>query len=153
MKSLGNISGFIKRMGLSRWQITFITAFLFIGIFHNFLANEDLIVCYEKSKIGILVPLSVCNSGLPAPIPYSANYIDKMSHYCKGCYYNKKEKTGERACPFNSFYWDFYDRNREKLERNPRIGMAYRLWNKMDSEKKEAILKQAHAYFEDIENL
>ncbi len=79
MKSLGNISGFIKRMGLSRWQITFITAFLFIGIFHNFLANEDLIVCYEKSKIGILVPLSVCNSGLPAPIPYSANYIDKFN--------------------------------------------------------------------------
>ncbi len=95
------------------------------------------------------------DGGIVGTKPYvsSANYIDKMSHYCKGCYYNKKEKTGERACPFNSFYWDFYDRNREKLERNPRIGMAYRLWNKMDSEKKEGILLQANTYLENIESL
>ncbi len=95
------------------------------------------------------------DGGIVGTKPYvsSANYIDKMSHYCKNCYYNKKEKTGDRACPFNSLYWDFYDRNRDKLEKNPRIGMAYRLWNKMDSDKKEAILLQAKKYLDDIENL
>ena len=95
------------------------------------------------------------DGGIVGTKPYvsSGNYIDKMSHYCKGCFYNKKEKTGDRACPFNSLYWDFYDRNRDKLERNPRIGMAYRLWNKMDGEKKEAILKQADFYLKNIEDL
>ncbi|MEO1259704.1 MAG: cryptochrome/photolyase family protein [Bacteroidota bacterium] len=95
------------------------------------------------------------DGGIVGTKPYcsSANYIDKMSHYCKGCFYNKKEKTGERACPFNSLYWNFYDRNRDKLEKNPRIGMAYRLWNKMDSGKKEGILKRAQEVLERIDDL
>ncbi len=95
------------------------------------------------------------DGGIVGTKPYvsSANYIDKMSHYCKNCFYKKKEKTGEGACPFNSLYWDFYDRNKDKLEKNPRIGMAYRLWNKMDSKKKEDLLIQANHYLENIENL
>ncbi len=95
------------------------------------------------------------DGGIVGTKPYcsSANYIDKMSHYCNGCFYNKKEKTGEKACPFNSLYWDFYDRNRDKLEKNPRIGMAYRLWDKMDGGKKEEILKQAEAVLAGMEDL
>ncbi len=95
------------------------------------------------------------DGGLVGTKPYvsSANYIHKMSHYCNTCFYNKKEKTGEKACPFNSLYWDFYDRHRDKLEKNPRIGMAYRLWNKMEGEKKAAILEQAKKHLENIENL
>ena len=95
------------------------------------------------------------DGGIVGTKPYagSANYIDKMSHYCGTCYYKKKEKTGTKACPFNSLYWHFYDRNRAKLEKNPRIGMAYRIWDKMDSSKKEAILLQAEAYLENINSL
>ncbi len=92
------------------------------------------------------------DGGIVGTKPYagSANYIDKMSHYCGTCYYKKKEKTGAKACPFNSLYWHFYDRNRAKLEKNPRIGMAYRTWDKMDAQKKEGILLQAEAYLENI---
>ncbi len=95
------------------------------------------------------------DGGIVGTKPYvsSANYIDKMSHYCKGCYYNKKEKIGERSCPFNSLYWHFYDRHADQLERNPRIGMAYRLWNKMDEAKKEDILAQAEVHLQNIESL
>lgn len=95
------------------------------------------------------------DGGIIGTKPYcsSANYIDKMSHYCKGCFYNKKLKTGERACPFNSFYWNFYDRNRSLLEKNPRIGMAYRTWDRMKSVDKAAILEQAATYLEQIEDL
>lgn len=95
------------------------------------------------------------DGGIVGTKPYcsSANYIDKMSHYCKGCYYDKKAKTGERACPFNSLYWDFYDRNRDKLEKNPRIGMAYRTWDRMDGDKKAAILEQAADCLDRIETL
>lgn len=95
------------------------------------------------------------DGGIVGTKPYvsSANYIDKMSHYCKTCFYNKKEKIGTHACPFNSLYWHFYDRHRDKLEKNPRIGMAYRLWNKMDGEKRADILQQADTYLKNLENL
>ena len=95
------------------------------------------------------------DGGIVGTKPYvsSANYINKMSHYCKDCFYDKKVKVGERACPFNSLYWHFYDRHQDKLEKNPRIGMAYRLWNKMDSEKRVALLKQAGKYLENLESL
>lgn len=95
------------------------------------------------------------DGGIVGTKPYagSANYIDKMSHYCSTCFYKKKEKIGAKACPFNSLYWHFYFRNREKLERNPRIGMAYRLWDKMDLEKREGIIQQAEEYLEKIDSL
>ena len=73
------------------------------------------------------------DGGLLATKPYvsSAAYIDRMSDYCKGCHYDKKARVGERACPFNALYWDFYQRNAATLVNNPRIGMAYRQLEKM----------------------
>ena len=85
------------------------------------------------------------DGGIVGTKPYvgSANYIDKMSDYCSGCYYNKKEKLGERGCPFNSLYWDFYHRHTHKLERNPRIGMMYPTLRKMNPEDLGKILERA----------
>lgn len=95
------------------------------------------------------------DGGIVGTKPYvsSAAYMDKMSHYCKGCYYDKSKKTGDKACPFNSLYWNFYDRNAEKLSKNPRIGMMYNVWNKMKPEAKEDLLKQAKFYLENIDSL
>jgi len=95
------------------------------------------------------------DGGVVGTKPYvsSANYINKMSHYCKDCYYNPKKKVGERACPFNSLYWHFYARNEGLLKKNPRIGMAYRLWDKMDNEKQKELLDQAEAYLADLDAL
>ena len=95
------------------------------------------------------------DGGIVGTKPYvsSANYISKMGHYCKDCYYDKKAKTGPRACPFNSLYWHFYARNRGKLEKNPRIGMMYRVWDKMASEQQQELLDQAESYLEKIEAL
>jgi deoxyribodipyrimidine photolyase-related protein len=85
------------------------------------------------------------DGGLLATKPYvsSAAYIDRMSDYCKGCAYDKKQRLGESACPFNALYWDFYQRNADKLERNPRIGMAYRQLAKMPPEEVAALQAQA----------
>ena len=85
------------------------------------------------------------DGGLLATKPYvsSAAYIDRMSDYCKGCAYDKKQRLGESACPFNALYWDFYQRNASKLERNPRIGMAYRQLAKMPPEEVTALQAQA----------
>ena len=93
------------------------------------------------------------DGGIVGTKPYvsSANYIKKQGNYCAHCAYNPAKKIGEGACPFNSLYWHFYDRNREKLEKNPRIGMAYRTLAKMKN--KDEILAQAEKYLQEIENL
>ncbi|MFD2203667.1 cryptochrome/photolyase family protein [Shivajiella indica] len=93
------------------------------------------------------------DGGIVGTKPYvsSANYIDKMSDYCNGCFYSKSKKTGERACPFNSLYWHFYVRHEDKLAKNPRIGMVYRTWSKMKD--KEEILRQAEFYLSNIDDL
>jgi deoxyribodipyrimidine photolyase-related protein len=93
------------------------------------------------------------DGGIVGTKPYvsSANYIDKMSDYCQGCFYKKQEKVGDRACPFNSLYWHFYQRNSDLLSKNPRIGMMYKTWERMKDKK--SILAQAESYLENLEYL
>ena len=95
------------------------------------------------------------DGGIVGTKPYvsSASYIDKMSHYCGSCFYKKAVKTGDKACPFNSLYWNFYDKNEDKLGKNPRIGMMYNVWRKMKPDDKAALLEQADFYFKNINNL
>ena len=95
------------------------------------------------------------DGGIVGSKPYisSAAYIDKMSDYCKKCFYKSKEKTGENACPFNSLYWNFYDKNRELLSNNPRVGMMYKVWDKMSADQKSQILQQAEYYLQNLESL
>jgi deoxyribodipyrimidine photolyase-related protein len=85
------------------------------------------------------------DGGMLATKPYvsSAAYIDRMSDYCRGCHYDKKVRIGEKACPFNALYWDFYERHTSTLAKNPRIGMAYRQLDKMSVEEKQALREQA----------
>ena len=85
------------------------------------------------------------DGGLLATKPYvsSAAYIDRMSDYCKGCHYNKKLREGEKACPFNALYWDFFERNKEKLGNNFRLGMVYRNLEKMDDAALASLKAQA----------
>jgi deoxyribodipyrimidine photolyase-related protein len=88
------------------------------------------------------------DGGIVATKPYisSANYINKMSDYCGACRYDPRVKTGERACPFNSLYWDFLHRNRSRLEKNPRVAVMYRTWDRMDESSRKALIKQARRY-------
>jgi len=95
------------------------------------------------------------DGGLLATKPYvaSANYMAKMGDYCRNCYYDPKAKTGPRACPFNSLYWDFMERHRAVLSRNPRIGMIYKNWDRQPSEQRAATLERAAWIKEHIDEL
>ena len=88
------------------------------------------------------------DGGLLASKPYAASgkYIDRMSDYCTHCRYDVKESLGETACPFNALYWNFLAENRETLNRNPRLGMIYRTFDRMDGAKRAALRKKARAY-------
>ena len=95
------------------------------------------------------------DGGLIATKPYAASgsYINKMSDYCKDCHYSVKERFTEQACPFNSLYWHFMTRHSDKFSRNPRTAMAYRSWDKMDSEVKQSLLLRAEYCLANIESL
>jgi deoxyribodipyrimidine photolyase-related protein len=95
------------------------------------------------------------DGGMTGSKPYtaSANYINKMSNYCEGCSYDKSERVTANACPFNSLYWDFHERNRAKLEQHPRLKMVYMLWDAIHPNEKAQILQRAAYCHENIEIL
>jgi deoxyribodipyrimidine photolyase-related protein len=90
------------------------------------------------------------DGGVLASKPYaaSANYINKMSDYCQGCVYNHKERTGENACPFNFFYWNFLAQHREKLQTQGRMSFILKNLDKMPVFELDAIRKQAKEWEE-----
>jgi deoxyribodipyrimidine photolyase-related protein len=87
------------------------------------------------------------DGGVIASKPYvsSGAYINRMSDYCKGCAYKVSQKTGDGACPFNTLYWHFLDRHRERFSSNARMGNMYRTWDRMDEEKRATVLSDAGA--------
>ena len=93
------------------------------------------------------------DGGTLASKPYAAsgNYIDKMSDYCATCRYSPKKKTGEGACPFNSLYWHFMARHRDRLENNARIGRIYATWDRMGESRQAEYLLDAEAFLDSLE--
>jgi deoxyribodipyrimidine photolyase-related protein len=87
------------------------------------------------------------DGGVVASKPYvsSGAYIDRMSDYCGACHYRVKDRTGDRACPFNLLYWHFLTRHRERFEKNPRMAQMYRTWDRMDPDHCRTVLADADA--------
>lgn len=77
------------------------------------------------------------------PYAASANYISKMSNYCKDCRFDKKTKFEKDSCPFNFLYWDFFIRHKDKFARNQRLAMVYKNLHKLSQD--EIILIQQKA--------
>lgn len=77
------------------------------------------------------------------PYAASANYINKMSNFCKHCPYDAKARVGEtdegKACPFNTFYWDFLIRNEDRFAGNNRMSLIMKNVEKMPREEKISI--------------
>lgn len=87
------------------------------------------------------------------PYAASGNYINKMSDYCKGCEYQVKTATDEDSCPFNSLYWNFIHRHKDTFAKNQRMSMIYRNFERMDSNKRDAIIARSNHLLEHLNEL
>ena len=87
------------------------------------------------------------------PYVSSAAYLNKMGDHCKSCAYDPKDRLGERACPFNALYWNFFERHRKLLQGNPRLGMVYRQLDQMPSEAMQQLQEKASIICESLHSL
>lgn len=87
------------------------------------------------------------DGGIVGTKPYcsTGNYINKMSPFCRNCRYDYRKRTGEDACPFTTLYWDFLDRNYDRLKDNHRMSFAIKNLEKRreDGSEMSAIRSQA----------
>jgi deoxyribodipyrimidine photolyase-related protein len=87
------------------------------------------------------------DGGLMASKPYAATgkYIQRMGGGCAGCRYDPAQRTGERACPFTTLYWDFLLRHAQLLARNPRMALQVKNAARLDAAERAAITLRADA--------
>jgi deoxyribodipyrimidine photolyase-related protein len=115
--------------------------------------NEWYLIVYADAYEWVELPNThgmalFADGGIMASKPYAASgrYIDRMSNYCGRCRFDPGETLGETACPFNALYWDFLDRNRGVLGRNPRLAMPYRTLDRFDPDRVAAMRAQAQGF-------
>ena len=94
------------------------------------------------------------DGGIIATKPYvsSGSYINKMSNNCTKCHYNVKEKFGDKACPFNTLYWNFLDEKKEYFKSNQRMGMMMNMLGKMNPEELYKIKVKANEIIDNLDN-
>ncbi len=92
------------------------------------------------------------DGGLLGSKPYAASgaYINRMSDYCRYCWFDPWKMLGEGGCPFSYLYWDFLMRNEAELRESPRMVLALRNLERKTGEERGAILNQAQMFLQGL---
>jgi deoxyribodipyrimidine photolyase-related protein len=87
------------------------------------------------------------DGGLMASKPYVATgrYIQRMGGPCAGCRYDPAQRTGERACPYTTLYWDFLMRHEKLLAKNARMALQVKNVARLIQAEREAVAQRADA--------
>lgn len=93
------------------------------------------------------------DGGVMATKPYAAaaNYINKMTTYCADCRYDPRSRTAPDSCPFNSLYWDFVSRHRQRLADNHRMRPLLTTLDRFDPDERRAIHERARLMRTDVD--
>ena len=119
--------------------------------------HEWYLAVYADAFDWVEVPNTIgmalhADGGIMASKPYAASgkYISRMSNFCKSCRFDPEITVGDKACPFNSLYWNFMHQHQDKLKSNQRLKFVYPTWHKMAEKKRDEILAQAKIYLEKL---
>lgn len=85
------------------------------------------------------------DDGLMASKPYAASgkYIQRQGNHCGACRYDPAIITGAGACPYNSLYWHFIDRHKDRFGGNPRLALTLKNWQRKSHDERAAIIAWA----------
>jgi deoxyribodipyrimidine photolyase-related protein len=87
------------------------------------------------------------DGGLMGSKPYAATgkYIERMSDHCRHCRFDPAQRTGDKACPFTTLYWDFLARHESLLAKNPRMALQVKNLARIGADERVAITLRADA--------
>jgi deoxyribodipyrimidine photolyase-related protein len=87
--------------------------------------------------------------------PYVASgaYIKRQSNYCTGCAYRPEVRTGERACPFSTLFWNFLSKHEQMLAASPRTMLMAKNVARLDATERAAIRVRAAEMLDNLDRL
>lgn len=120
--------------------------------------NDWFLSFYVDAYEWVMVPNVVgmglnADGGLIATKPYiaSANYINRMSDYCRKCTFDHRARSGPAACPFNFLYWNFLLQHEASLRANPRMGRNVLGLRHLEEEERRTVRRQAQAFLDTLD--
>jgi deoxyribodipyrimidine photolyase-related protein len=132
--------------------------FCLLASIHPRAVNDWFLSFYIDAYEWVMAPNVIgmglnADGGLLATKPYiaSANYINRMSDYCRPCRYHPKQRTGEDACPFNFLYWSFLLEHEATLRANPRLGRNVLGLRYLDADERRVVRRQATSFLDELD--
>lgn len=134
------LSGFAMMAGVHPRQV----GDWFYGMFAD---SVDWVTTPNTIGMGMHCDGDSKRPGVVGTKPYAASgkYIGRMSNYCEHCKYDNTRRTdsddenAKPACPFNTLYWDFLIRHRERFKRNNRMAMILKNVDRMSKDERAEI--------------
>ena len=87
------------------------------------------------------------DGGVMASKPYVATgkYIQRMGDHCRRCRFDPAQRTGPKACPYTTLYWDFLMRHETRFAAHPRMALQVKNVQRLQPPEREAIAARAAA--------
>jgi deoxyribodipyrimidine photolyase-related protein len=95
------------------------------------------------------------NGGRFTSKPYVASgaYVKRMSNYCAACTYVPETRTGDKACPMTTLYWNFLDQHEASFAGNPRTALMVKNLQRMTGEERAKVRERASEMLAHLDSL